>query len=97
MSDGSYQWAAECQQKLDEQRAEAPYQCPQSDYWVPDLWYCDNQSVPWSIPPPSETQTPAYLLPDSPEETAGRQWWSDCMAVNTAEYCRSVDPYVNGY
>lgn len=96
MSDGSYQWAAECQQKLDEQRAIAPYQCPQTDYFVPDPWYCENQSVPWSVPPPSEAATPAYLLPDSPEEIASRQWWSDCMAQNNAEYCRSADPYVNG-
>ena len=51
MSDGSYQWSAECQQKLDEQRAEAPYRCPQTDYYVPDPWYCDNQQVPWSVPP----------------------------------------------
>ena len=96
MSDGSYQWSAECQQKLDEQRAEAPYRCPQTDYYVPDPWYCDNQQVPWSVPPPSQVETPAYLLPDSPEEIAGKQWWSDCIAQNTAEYCRSVDPYVNG-
>lgn len=52
MSDGSYQWSAECQQKLDEQRAKAPYQCPQTDYFVPDPWYCDNQLVPWSVPHP---------------------------------------------
>lgn len=96
LSDGSYQWAAECQQKLDEQRAQAPYQCPQTDYFVPDPWYCDNQSVPWSVPPPSAQETPAYLLPDSAEEIAGKTWWSDCVAHNTVEYCRSTDPYVNG-
>lgn len=96
MSDGSYQWSAVCQQKRDEQRAEAPYQCPQTDYFVPDPWYCDNQTVPWSIPPPSPAETPAYLLPDSQEELEGKQWWNDCMSQNNAEYCRSVDPYVNG-
>ena len=74
MSDGSYQWSAECQQKLDEQRAEAPYRCPQTDYYVPDPWYCDNQQVPWSVPPPSQVETPAYLLPDSLEEIAEKQW-----------------------
>jgi hypothetical protein len=43
-----------------------------------------------------EDSAPAYLT-RSPEESQqqaeGQQWWSDCMATNTAEYCRATDPY----
>lgn len=42
-SDGSYAWHPECQALLDQQMAENPYQCPQTDYFVPDPFFCEHQ------------------------------------------------------
>ena len=29
----------------------------------------------------------------NPSNSEIQSWWSDCTAVNTAEYCRANDPY----
>lgn len=43
-----------------------------------------------------DPQLPAYLTrtpEESRQQAEGQGWWSDCMATNTAEYCRATDPY----
>lgn len=43
-----------------------------------------------------DPQLPAYLTrtpEESRQQAEGQGWWSNCMATNTAEYCRATDPY----
>ena len=52
----------------------------------------DNPANQFYYPEPA----PAYLTrtpEESRQQAEGQGWWSDCMATNTAEYCRATDPY----
>ena len=52
----------------------------------------DNPANQFYYPEPA----PAYLTrtpEESRQQAEGQGWWSNCMATNTAEYCRATDPY----
>ena len=52
----------------------------------------DNPANQFYYPEPA----PAYLTrtpAESRQQAEGQGWWSNCMATNTAEYCRATDPY----
>lgn len=66
MSDGTVQWAAECQKLRDDQLAAYPYRCPGTDHPVTDPSLCESNR-PREMQPPQETQplpeadtTPVY-------------------------------------
>ncbi|MFB9260255.1 hypothetical protein [Dietzia aerolata] len=43
-----------------------------------------------------ELDTPPVRAPEvEAEKQAGHDWWAECIAVNTPEYCRANDPWQN--
>lgn len=76
-SDGSYGFHPDCKALRDQQVAENPYTCPQTDARVPDLSYC----------------TPDYLNAPVPEELVFQQeaWakeYEECLqAGHSTSYC----------
>lgn len=42
-------------------------------------------------PPPAPVKPPEVEA----EKRAGHDWWAECIAANTAEYCRANDPWQN--
>lgn len=73
------------------------YRCPQTDAWVTDPSYC---LIDHKLVDPNEN-CPAYLCGYGVDENGNHRpsnseiqnWWGDCIAVNTTEYCRENDLY----
>lgn len=62
---------------------------------------CGDQMVAEYVPTTQSTQ-PTYSAPAvaptkapevEAEKEAGHLWWADCMAANTADFCRANDPW----
>lgn len=81
MSDGSFQWAPECQALHDQQMAANPYRCPQTDHYVPGPEHCGGGIT---APPPEQQQQPSPWV-------QGQIDWTNCLeAGNTEEQCREM-------
>ena len=66
--------------------------------------YCARQFATAPAPSPDPlpdgfTRDPSGALIRPPEveaeKQAGQAWWAECMASNTADYCRANDPWQN--
>lgn len=105
MSDGSHVYVDRCHESashpsFDSGAARAWSECVIAN----GQDYCARQFAPAPAPSPDPlpdgfTRDPSGALIRPPEveaeKQAGQAWWAECMASNTADYCRANDPWQN--
>lgn len=79
-TDGTSGWTQTCASQM---MQTAPGPVPDSEPSGQDGWGRDPSGA---IIRPPEVEA---------EKQAGQAWWAECMAANTAEYCRANDPWQN--
>jgi hypothetical protein len=105
MSDGSHVYTDRCHESashpnFDSGAARAWSECVINNGHD----FCARQYAPTDTPDPDPlpdgfTRDPSGALIRPPEVEAEKEaahaWWAECVAVNTAEYCRANDPWQN--
>lgn len=95
-SDGTIRWAQECQNLHDEQMSKYPYRCPQTDHYVSDPSQCSSPAVSGASDSDYDPSIPAYMTRSAEVEqmrAENQQWWVNCQAEHSAEFCLANDPW----
>lgn len=75
----------------------AGYQCPGTDAFVDDPSYCTPENLgaeSWYSSPDNPVLRDYYEGGNqNPSSGEIQSWWTDCIATNTADFCRANDPY----
>lgn len=103
MSDGSHVYMDSCHESASHPNFDSDAARSWSECVVANGQdYCARQFAPTAAPAPDPlsdgfTRDPSGAIIRPPEveaeKQAGHDWWGECIAVNTAEYCRANDPW----
>lgn len=93
MSDGSHVYMDSCHESaglpnFDSAAARAWSECviANGQDWCANAFAPETANTPDTVPPARAPEVEA-------EKQAAHDWWSECIAVNTAESCRANDPW----